>query len=377
MFSSAVKLDCNVIFGKLFDRVNLAIVGTRGIPNNYGGFETLAEYLAEYLSREMKVTVYCSSRDLPEKLREYKGARLKYIPVSSHGALGIIYDSLSLAHALFEHDKVLFLGFGAGFIIPFFGRFKSKIILNIGGLDWQRSKWSPRAQKVIKKAEALLVKYSGTVISDNPGIRQYLLKEYGRESDLIFYGGDQASPQPKTPELIVKYPFLQGDYAFSVLRIQQDNNVEMILEAFSQQNKIPIVMVGNWDNSGYGLAIKSKFAGTQNIILIDAIYNRQVLDVLRSNCTLYIHGHSAGGTNPSLAEAMFLGLPVFAFASGYNEYTTQNKALYFKTADELTNLVKQYKLLALQPIAEDLKQIAHKYYRWKLIAQQYKEVILR
>jgi len=253
---------------------------------------------------------------------------------------------------------------------------KQKITLNIGGLDWKRNKWSPMAQKVIKKAEQLLMQNCARIISDNIGIQKYITEEYHRDSTLIAYGGDQAKYQVITPEDIETYPFLKGDYAFTVTRIQQDNNIDLILESFMNQDALPLVIVGNWKNSDYGIETKSKYLGKKNLILLDAIYDRKKLDVLRSNCKIYIHGHSAGGTNPSLAEAMYLGLPVFAYASGYNEYTTDNKAIYFKNAEELSGQVSEFKNYPLVQIGKDLKEYASKHYIWKDIATEYKKVML-
>jgi len=357
--------------------MRLAIVGTRGIPNNYGGFETLAEYLVEYLAHGLEITVYCSSSDMDSSITSYKGAKLKYIPVTSHGAKGIIYDSISLIKAMYSADRVLFLGFGGGFMMPFLTRKqKDKLIINIGGLDWKRNKWSALAQKVIKKAEALLIRNSNKIISDNIGIQQYISSEYGKRSTLIAYGGDQALHQPITNEAIKNYPFLKEPYAFTVTRIQRDNNIDMILESFMEQDSMPLVIVGNWNNSDYGKETKQKFFGKKNLIILDAIYDRVKLDTLRSNCSLYIHGHSAGGTNPSLAEAMFLGLPVFAFASGYNEYTTDGRAMYFKDAKELAAMVNSCRSMPLKKMGASLKEFADANYRWKHIANQYKNVVL-
>jgi len=357
--------------------MRLAIVGIRGIPNNYGGFETLAEYLVEHLAAETDITVYCSSSDMDSKLNEYRGAKLEYVPITSHGAWGIVYDSISLLKSISKHDKILLLGFGGGFVMPILSKKnKKKITVNIGGLDWKRNKWSASARKVIKKAEELLIKNCGHLVSDNVGIYNYFKEVYDRESTLIAYGGDQANVRAITPEAIKNYPFLENDYAFAVTRIQQDNNIDMILESFCDQGELPIVMVGNWNSSDYGIETKKKFSGHKNLILLDAIYDREKLDILRSNCKIYIHGHSAGGTNPSLAEAMYLSLPVFAFASGYNEYTTDNRAVYFKNAEELTELVKNYRSYPLKDMGDKLKEFADIHYRWKNIAQQYKQVIL-
>jgi glycosyltransferase involved in cell wall biosynthesis len=135
-------------------------------------------------------------------------------------------------------------------------------------------------------------------------------------------------------------------------------------------------MVGNWNNSEYGIKTKEKYRNYKNLVLLDAIYDREKLDVLRSNCSLYIHGHSAGGTNPSLVEAMYLGLPIFAFASGYNEYTTENRAIYFDSSASLLNLIDTRINLDLVEMGKNLKQIADKSYRWKTIAEKYRELIL-
>lgn len=356
--------------------MRLAIVGIRGIPNNYGGFETLAEYLVAHFEQDFELTVFCSSSDMDSSLKTYKGAKLRYLPISSHGAFGILYDSLALLMAVFSHDKVLFLGFGGGFIIPFLGKLKSKIILNIGGLDWKRDKWSPLAKRVIRFSESQLVKHSNLLIADNAGIRDYLFETYGKRSELIAYGGDQAQKIDASNADIESYPFLNGDYAFSVTRIQIDNQIDLILEAFNVQNELPLVMVGNWNNSEYGIQTKEKYANSKNLILLDAIYDREKLDLLRSNCSLYIHGHSAGGTNPSLVEAMYLGLPIFAFASGYNEYTTENQAIYFDSTEMLSQLIEDRKDLNLVEMAKNLKQIADQSYRWENIAKKYREVIL-
>lgn len=354
--------------------MKIAIVGIRGLPNNYGGFETLADYLVEYLSADFEITVYCSSKDMDTRGKEYKGAKLKYIPVTSHGGLGIVYDSISLLNAIKNNDKILFLGFGGGFVMPFIKKYHKKIIVNIGGLDWQRNKWSPKAQKVIKKAESLLLTNCTSIISDNKGIQEYIKDTYHRDSELIAYGGDQATNEPITDEALNNYPFLKAKYAFIVTRIQQDNNIDMMLEAFSKQDKMPLVMVGNWKNSTYGIETKKKYSEKKNLILLDAIYDRKKLDVLRSNSALYIHGHSAGGTNPSLAEAMYLGLPVFAFASGYNEHTTEHKAVYFKNENELLSLIDNIDQLDLKKISENLKEVAERAYRWKIVADSYKKI---
>lgn len=355
-----------------------AIVGIQGLPNNYGGFETLSEYLVKYLAKEIDFTIYCSNEVVKQPNLEYMGAKLKYVNICSHGAKGIVYDSLCLIDAAHRNfDVILILGFGPGLVIPFLPRkIKNKIILNFGGLDWKRDKWSHFAQKIIQTCESLLVRNAKKVISDNFKIQEYVRDTYGKDSTLIAYGGDQAAHKSITPEMQKKYPFLADKYAFEVARIQSDNNIEMLMNAFVAANKMPLVLVGNWKVSEYGIALRAKYQNKKTLILLDAIYDREILDVLRSNCSLYVHGHSAGGTNPSLCEAMYLGLPVMAFSNGYNEGTTDGKAIYFKDADDLKEMLLNTPEEVLKSIGPKLKEVADACYRWNFIAEGYKNEFL-
>lgn len=353
--------------------MKIAIVGIQGLPNQYGGFETLSEFLVKYLGKDHEFTVYCSSIDQKGCPSEYLGAKLKYYDITSHGGKGILFDCKCLWDAAKkDFDVILVLGFGCGPLMPFLSeKVRKKIILNFGGLDWKRDKWSAKARYIIKRCEQLLVKYSSIVVSDNGKIRDYVTNEYHKESVLIAYGGDQASPLPITDELKKKYPFLNGKYAFEVARIQSDNNIEMLMKAFIKAKDMPLVLVGNWKSTEWGREMKEKYENEQPLVLLDAIYDKSILDVLRSNCYLYVHGHSAGGTNPSLCEAMYLGLPVLAFSNGYNENTTYNEALYFHDEDDLSEMVKNIKPEQLDAMRPRLKALAEQHYRWEGVAREY------
>lgn len=356
--------------------MRIAIVGIQGLPNQYGGFETLSEFLVKYLGKEHEFTVYCSGTDQKGRPQEYNSARLKYYDITSHGGKGILFDCKCLwdaAHG--DYDVILILGFGPGPLMPFLPQsIKKKCILNFGGLDWKRDKWSKKAQWVIKTCEKLLVKNSAIVVSDNGKIRDYVTDEYGKDSALIAYGGDQASPLPITDELREKYPFLNEKYAFEVARIQSDNNIEMLMKAFIRAQEMPLVLVGNWKSTEWGRKMKAQYENEKPLILLDAIYDKSILDVLRSNCYLYVHGHSAGGTNPSLCEAMYLGLSILAYSNGYNENTTNHQARYFKDADELCQMVKTIKREELDAMRPLMKQFANEHYRWEGIAKEYEKL---
>lgn len=359
----------------MHNRLKLAIVGTQGLPNQYGGFETLVDYLAKHLSQEYDITVYCSAKDYKDRIDQVYGCRLIYLPFHANGAQSIIYDIISILKSVRKHDKILILGASGGIILPLLRLYKNKFILNFGGLDWKRSKWGRCARTFLKISEALAVKNSHTVISDNVGIQEYIRQTYKRESMLIEYGGDQVSKETINSSDIQKYPFLEREYAFTVARIQSDNNIEMILEAFEDGVKYPIVFVGNWKGSTYGREIKQKYSGYDNMVLLDAIYDQKELNKLRGNCSVYIHGHSAGGTNPSLVEAMNLSLPIFCYASDFNEYTTENKALYFSNKEQLRRLLGTTSKETLQILADNMHLIAYNRYRWETITGKYASCI--
>jgi glycosyltransferase involved in cell wall biosynthesis len=164
-------------------------------------------------------------------------------------------------------------------------------------------------------------------------------------------------------------------YATNVCRIEPENNVHEVLEAFSLLPKHTLVIIGNWKNSSYGKVLQEKYSTFRNLILLDPIYDQRTLDVIRGNALLYVHGHSAGGTNPSLVEAMYLGLPVFAFGVSYNLTTTEQKARYFQKSADLKQLVEKTSIYELKEIGSTMKEIADRRYTWEVIASKYELLI--
>jgi glycosyltransferase involved in cell wall biosynthesis len=135
-----------------------------------------------------------------------------------------------------------------------------------------------------------------------------------------------------------------------------------------------LVLIGNWNNSSFGLNLRKKYKNFKNIFLLDPIYNQNKLDQLRSNCYVYIHGHSAGGTNPSLVEAMYLELPIFTFDVKYNKYTTNNNAKYFSSKEDLVCLLDEMNDNDLSVIAKKMKEISILHYNWRKIADKYSKL---
>ncbi|MEJ2527192.1 MAG: DUF1972 domain-containing protein, partial [Sulfurovaceae bacterium] len=353
----------------------VSIIGTVGLPAQYGGFETLAQYLVYYLRDKYDFTVYCSAKNYDERLESYLGAKLHYINLSANGVQSIPYDIISIFKALRSSDTLLVLGVSGCIVLPFVKFFShKKIVVNIDGLEWRREKWGRFARVFLKFSEKLAVKWADIIISDNKIIQDYVFDEYGVESKLITYGADHVKKLPISDALLEKYTFLKNKYAFSVCRIEPENNIHIILDAFSRCETLDLIIVGNWENSEYSCTLRERFSEHSHIHLLDAIYESNILEQLRSNCYLYLHGHSAGGTNPSLVEATYLGLPIFAFDVAYNRVSTQAKARYFKDMVELETLLRNLDKKELEDIASDMRDIAYKEYIWEMVSQKYAQV---
>jgi glycosyltransferase involved in cell wall biosynthesis len=352
----------------------IAIIGTVGIPAKYGGFETLIENLTYYLAKDFDMTVYCSSKAYDEKLETYNNAKLEYIDLDANGVHSILYDIISLLKAK-DSEVILVLGVSGCIFLPVLKMFsKAKIVVNIDGLEWKREKWSKFAKLFLKFSEKMAIKYSDAVVTDNKVIQDHVIDTYEEESTLIAYGADHVEKIALSDEVLNQYPYLNEKYAFSVCRIEPENNLHIILEAFSQQNTLPLVIIGNWKANKYGLELLEKYATIDHIYLLDPIYDQKILDQIRSNAYVYMHGHSAGGTNPSLVEAMFLELPIFAYGVNYNKETTENCAAYFLNSMELQKLIKNIDDDYLESISENMLEISNRRYRWSFVSDKYSQL---
>jgi len=351
----------------------VAVIGTVGLPANYGGFETLVDHLIINKNSEFKFTVYCSKHAYTEKYTSYNNAQLKYIPLRANGIQSIPYDIISIFHALLYMDILLVLGVSGGLIFPIVKLISNKkIIVNIDGVEWQRHKWGWIAKKFLKISEWVAVKYADIIVADNKVIQDRIRETFGKDSELITYGANHSKCVKIRQNKHFK--LFNDNYAFKVCRIEPENNIEMIIRAFISFRKLNLVLVGNWNSSLYAQELREMYKNEPNIFLLDPIYDQVDLDSIRSNCYIYIHGHSAGGTNPSLVEAMYLQLPILAFDVNYNRETTGNKALYFDDENSLVNLLNTLTEDRLNDVAFVLKQIADEKYTWEIISEKYARI---
>lgn len=359
-------------------KLRLALIGTNGIPANYGGCETFYENLTRELSDRFDITVYCSNRQPKEKVGySYLGAKLKYWKLSANGWQAVPYDILSIIHAAIHSDILYVFGAGSMFFVVFlrlFG-FKKKVYLNHGGLnEWEREKNAPILNKY-SKWDRQISRNKVEHVVDNALYAESLKKTFGiQHASVIRYGGDQATPVPATPELLSKYSFLNEEYYVSVARAQVDNNLHVMLEAFVKMPEKKLVLVSNFKVSDYGKELFEKYQGYDNIVLIPGIYDKIELNAVRSNALAYIHSHSRCGTPPSLCEAMNLGLPIISFEMPVNHEVTQDYALFFSNVDELIEIVSRTSKDELEKLAEKSTFVARTELTWKHIGEQYAEL---
>ena len=325
--------------------MKIGILGCRGIPNNYGGFEQFAEYLSQGLLKYGHEVYVYNSHNHPYQKRSYNGVNIihKFDPEYKIGTTGqFIYDlNCILDSRKRKFDVILQLGYTSnsiwGNLLP-----KSSLILtNMDGMEWQRSKYSKGVQKFLKFAEARAVATSDHLIADSPGVQQYLKEAYQKSSSYIPYGANifPTDEQQLNEQALQQFNLFAYQYDILVARMEPENNIEMIIKAFIDANvDRKLLVVGNFNNK-FGSYIKNHHQH-QKIIFAGPVYDQKQLNTLRYFSNLYYHGHSVGGTNPSLLEAMASGALIVAFSNIFNKYILGKEGYYFNNQHELTNHIR-------------------------------------
>ena len=356
----------------------VAIIGTNGVPARYGGFETLAENLVANLNDKYDFTVYCSNiYKKHERTDYYKNAKLIYFPLKANGIQSILYDIVNTVHAWFTSDILIILGPAAGFILPLNKLFRKKLIVNHGGLnEWEREKLSFSQRKYAYYNHKLAAKAVNCNIADNVPLKESLKQKFKVEANVIEYGGDHIVKRTISDGIKEKYNFLNKPYDLSISRAQKDNKLHLLLNAYSKISNRNLVLISNWQVSEYGKDLKKQFQNKySNVFVVDAIYDKEELDIIRTNTSLYIHSHSQCGTAPSLVEAMNYNIPVICFDVATNRATTKNQTYYFKDENSLIELVSSLSENKLDEIKKVMLKIAKENYSWDVISKKYHKLI--
>jgi glycosyltransferase involved in cell wall biosynthesis len=357
--------------------MRISIIGTRGIPNNYGGFEQISEQLALGLAAlGHDLTVYCSARH-PYRDAHWKGIRLIHCSDPEHllGTAGqFIYDLNCVRHARADRpDVLLFMGYTSSSVWwRFFPR--CVVVSNMDGLEWQRAKYARPVRRFLKHAEKLAVRHSQAHIADSVAIKAYLDREYGLDSSFIPYGAETG--RYADPSHLSAYGLEPEQYVMLMARMEPENNVAMILDGYVRSgSEKKMIVIGNTGNH-YGRQLRVKYGKKGSIVFAGAVFGQDIVHSLRSFAALYFHGHSVGGTNPSLLEAMASEVLVAAHDNPFNRSVLGAEAFYFLEPMDVAYILQtQERCGNEQKIARNLDKIRSDYY-WPRIVAQYNELLL-
>lgn len=359
--------------------MKIAIIGTRGIPANYGGFETFAQELSTRLIDKEEIIVYCPS-NTKDKQPNFKGVILKYLPVSKDDN-PMKYYLASVSQAIKDKvDIILTCGQGGYAYIPHLWRRKRPIfITNTDGIEHRRTKWNKFVRFGVRMlGEFTSVLLSDYLVADSKGICSYLKKEYKylplEKIYTIEYGAENIYPCSKYEELLQEFNLQPNNYFLVVSRLEPENNVSMIIDGYRKSNTSkPLIVVGNLKDTDFVKNLQKNATGA-NIRFIGGIYNPDKLKALRLYSSAYLHGHSVGGTNPSLLEALGAGNIVIGHDNPFNREVTDNKMLYFSNPEECASAINSVDNLSIEEQVR-LSQISHEriknYYNWDRIASEY------
>lgn len=361
--------------------MKLSILGTRGIPASHGGFETLAEQLAIYLTDQgWQVTVYCQlegKRATTES--DWKGVRLVKISVPGNNPLSTIrFDWLATVHAARERAFTLTLGYNTAIFGVVQWLRKTPNVINMDGIEWKRQKWSGPVRSWFRLNEKIGARIATHLIADHPGIADHLANLHGAKTrqklTVIPYGA--VEPANNAVELLQEYGLVARNYLLIIARPEPENSLLEMVEAYSSKPfDMPLVVLGNYrDDHPYHRQVKQ--AATDNVRFLGAIYAPEKVLALRKHAAIYLHGHQVGGTNPSLVEALGCGNPVLAHDNPFNRWVAGEDNFYF-TAD---NCAEQLDYLLNRP--ETLQKSAassharfDSYFRWLPVLDAYRKLL--
>jgi glycosyltransferase involved in cell wall biosynthesis len=361
------------------DRMKIAILGTRGVPNHYGGFEQFAEFFSVYLVEKGHEVYVYNSHNHPHQEKTFHGVHILHQndPEHKFGTFGqFIYDYNCIMDSRKRNfDIILQLGYTSNSVWCWLLPKKPIIITNMDGLEWKRSKYSAPVRQFLKFAERLAAVSSDYLVADSLGIQSFLKEQYGKKSTYIAYG---AYPFDKADEIFLDgYGVEKGKYNMIMARFEPENNLDMVLEGVAlDENKTPILVVGN-HNTKYGSYLKDKFKDHENVRFVGGIYNLEHLNNLRYFSNLYFHGHSVGGTNPSLLEAMASKALVIAHNNHFNKGVLKENGYYFSNPLEVKNILSTIKKNDnLQMVENNYNAIVNDF-NWEKINGEYLQLFER
>nr|WP_212721610.1 glycosyltransferase [Nocardioides dongxiaopingii] len=357
-------------------------MGTRGVPAHYGGFETAVEEIGARLAdRGHEVVVYCRGAE-DRTLREHRGMRLVHLPAVRRRSLETLsHSALSMGHAVVRHRPDVAFVFNAANapLVPLLRLRRVPVAVHVDGLEWKRDKWSGSGQRFYRRAESVAVRLGDRLISDAQGIADYYLDEFGIDTDVITYGAPILSdPEPRR---LAPLGLERHGYHLVVARFEPENHVLEILEGYRASSaEQPLVVVGSNPYEGaYDARLRAVAGADDRITLLGGVWDQDLLNSLYANALTYLHGHSVGGTNPSLLRAMGAAAPVIAYDVNFNREVLGDGAGFFLTPNDVARMVEKAESTAGETVATGvlLQARARQHYDWDRVAEGYEDLARR
>lgn len=361
--------------------LTLAMIGTRGVPAAYGGFETAVEEVGSRLARNgHRVIVY--TRGSAHRERRYRGMDVVHLPAMPQKQLETLsHTGLSVLHVIARRRPDAAFVFNAA-NSPFLPLLRARGIpvgLHMDGLEWRRSKWGARGRAYYRWAEQFGVRTGDALIADAPGIADYYRHQFDVPTEMIRYGAPVLDSSPGRD--LSAYGVTPGGYHLAVARFEPENHILEIVEGFHRSSAtLPLVVVGSAPYSAaYTQRIQAIAAADSRIRLLGGVYDQELLDTLYADAATYVHGHSVGGTNPSLLRAMGAGTAVIAFDVTFNREVLDGGGWYFRTSSDVAAAIEHAESapgVAAEMARQHQVRAAHAF-RWDDVAEAYEDVAIR
>ncbi len=359
--------------------MRIAMVGTRGVPARYGGFETAIEEVGRRLvERGHEVVVYCRGTD---RSPEHLGMERVTLPAVRRSSMETLsHTALSVAH-LVAHRTDVALVFNAANspLLPAIRAARIPVAVNVDGLEWKRTKWGPTGRRYYLANERLAVRWADDLITDAVALGDYYRRRYGAHSTFIPYGAPILD-DPDTSRL-GELDLVHGKYHLVVARMEPENHVDVIVEGYARSTAtLPLVVVGSVPYpSEHERAVHARAAQDSRVHMLGGVWDQDLLDSLYAGAASYLHGHSVGGTNPSLLRAMGAGAPTIAWDVDFTREVLDGQARFFSSPDDVA---REVVALETDPgearaLGEAAQRRAAAAYRWDDVTSDYEALCAR
>jgi glycosyltransferase involved in cell wall biosynthesis len=357
--------------------MRIALLGTRGVPARYGGFETAVEEVGRRLAdKGHRVVVYCRTREDAPRPERYLGMELVHLPAARKRSLETLsHSALSVAHLLAHRTDAAFVFNAANApLLPLLRAARIPVATHVDGLEWKRAKWGPVGQRYYRLAESMAVRWSDALIADAQGITYYYRSEFGAPTTLLTYGAPVIAPGS---DRLAELGLTPGGFHLAVARFEPENHVDVIVQGYCRSAATkPLVVVGSAPYSdAYTASVHAAADG--RVRFLGGVWDQGQLDQLYANAYTYLHGHSVGGTNPSLLRAIGAGAAVLAYDVDFNREVIADSGRFFVAPGDLAALVEDAESDPARVERDGARaQVLAKGYDWDAVADGYEQLAL-